>query len=478
MKFLEPLFFSKTSTILWCLGFLLFFSVAIFNPGIIALDDYSCIVSQIIPAQKISFSSVIANLGIRNPLAVAVLVGLTKLLFRVGFESPYSQLQIVRIILGCFNFFVFTYFGVQFFRKSSILGIKEWSIGLLGLYFLNPLFFTRPMIEVLSAPFVFLGCFEAFQYWESFRRRHLVLGIFYLMISAMFRFQSGICVLSLIILLILRRDVRGISIAIIASVLFFLLSGLFEYEITGRFHGSLIDYTRYNINHSSSYGVTPFYTFLLLLLGLTIPPTLISRFKKLDWRKEYFDLLPVLLFVGIFVLAHSAVPHKEERFMLPILPLFLIVLTPLLAHFWGEQEQRWRVYWFGIVNGVLLLLTSFNTPQSNTVNLVRYLGENRQIKIVKSVGDTLVLYPTAFVLNSPKLEGLNLDSAGKLEKLDCNTVLVIRKDYEPLWVKTLSDYKKLRDFEPGPLEGLMVKLNPKQNLRRGSVALYGATGCN
>jgi len=458
-------------------GFVVFCLTAILNPGIVALDDYSCIVSQIIPAQNLSFSAVVLNQGIRNPLAVTILLSLTKILYKIGVESPNHQIEVVRLLIGGLNFFVFSCFGPIFFRGNSVAIAPNLAIGLLGGFFLMPLFFSRPMIEVLSAPFLFLSCYESYKYWSSGQKKYIAISVFCLTLAAMFRFQSGICFVSILVLIFLKRDNRGLSLFILSSLLFFVLSGLVEFNITGRFHGSLIDYIQYNLSYSSGYGVTPFYTFLLLLFGLTIPPTILSKYKNLEWRKEYYNLFPTVLFVGVFVLAHSIVPHKEERFIIPILPLFLLILVPMLTHLWKEKKQRWRIYWFASVNCILLFLVSFNAPQSNVLNLMRYFEERPDIKIIKSIGDTLVLYPAAFLLTPPKVETVEIENIGQLVERDCQTAVVVRRDYEPLLSRVFVNHSRVRAFKPGPLEALLVKLNPNQNTRRGTISIYLPKDC-
>ncbi|NBY18790.1 hypothetical protein EBQ74_00720 [bacterium] len=467
----------RKSKVLGLFALLFYVSVAFSNLGIIALDDYSCIISQIIPAQHIFSSEVIANLGIRHPLAVLILGGFTRVLYRLGAENPIQQLRCTILVIGIFNFSVFTYFGAQFFKNPKTKNGQEWAVGLMGLFFLNPLIFTRPMIESLSAPFLFLACFKTYQYWTKNKPTHLVAAMAFLTLASMFRFQTGICFVAILLIIALKRDLRALVLLLLATGLAFVLSGLFEFSITGRFHGSVREYITYNIHYSSGYGTTPFYTFFVLLIGLTIPPTLFSRYKNFQWKKQYYELLPVLLFVFIFVIAHSIVPHKEERFLIPILPLFLIAIIPLLAYFTENKSSHWRIYWFSGINGVLLVLASFNTPQKNTINLVRYLAEKPEIKNIIALEDTLVLYPKVYAISSPSLHAISNSNMDAVKNMDCNTAFVIRADYESGSAQVLSSLTKLKEFTPGPLENIVIKLNPRQNIRRSSISLYVKSLC-
>ncbi|MBI3871894.1 MAG: hypothetical protein HY304_02320, partial [candidate division Zixibacteria bacterium] len=65
---------------------------------------------------------------------------------------------------------------------------------------------------------------------------------------------------------------------------------------------------------------------------------------------------------GAFLLAHSLIPNKQERFLLPILPL-LIVMGTVGLELWGDEKDTvWRRWihrgwiWFWVLNTPLLCL--------------------------------------------------------------------------------------------------------------------------
>src|SRR5262249_16464711 len=62
---------------------------------------------------------------------------------------------------------------------------------------------------------------------------------------------------------------------------------------------------------------------------LTIPPATIVLVPAM-WRTARPLTLVWLPWI-LFVIAHMIVPHKEERFMAPALPLFLVMLATALA---------------------------------------------------------------------------------------------------------------------------------------------------
>lgn len=471
------LFFSKKSKLAWSVGLGLFSVTALINIGIIAIDDYACIIARIIPAQSVTFENAILERDIRSPFVPLVLLIFTKLGFYLGIEDPTNQLRFVLVLIGLFNFCVFSFLGTDLVRGKTGEFEKETFLCLLGFYFLSPLIFTRPLIESLSAPFIMLSCWGAYRYWNYNIPNGLIVAVISVAIAAMFRFQSGICFFSILILVALKNRVKDYWLLIGISLLAFLVSGGIDSWLIGTFHGSLVTYLKYNLNYSNTFGVTPFYTFILLLIGLSFPPSLIGRYRSFSWRSEYRVHLPAVLFLGVFLFSHSLVPHKEERFMIPILPIYLVLLVPLLR-FWSEKNSRsWRLKLFWGGNLILLPLTSFNIPQNNTISLVRFLSQHTHVRNIVSIEDTLVLYPKAFSLNPPELLKLSLEDTERLGEMGCSVVVAVRQDYEKSLIGFLSSHKKVTEFRPGPLEELLVKVNPKQNLRRGTISLYVDSQC-
>lgn len=462
----------KSANWIWIAGFLLVASVGFFNQGIIALDDYSEGVARFIPAQHLSFRTNLDTAGIRLPFQSIFLLSLSKLALFLGFISPLAQLRFVLILLGTFVYSIQTYCAVRFFEDS-----RKKLIALLfsSFYFLLPLIYSRPLIENMSGAFVTLSAFFAFRFYSCRRGLWLALSVFSIAFASLFRFQSGVCVLAICFLLFLTPGKRRWAIFILSGLFSFLLTGLLDLCLTGTFHRSLWAYLDYNIHHSSSYGVTPFYTFILLFVGLSIPPVFFSRYKGFKWVEEYHTLLPVLLYFSVFLLAHSLIPHKEERFIIPILVLFLVLLTPLASFFTLNRRQNWRVITFSIVNCFLLFFTSWSTPQSNVISLVLFLSKETSVKRVINYDHSIVLFPSAFSLRSLELIQLSSDQDLKQFKLSCDEVVAVRQDFlGNQW----DHFKVVQVFRPGFLEALLVKLNPRQNARRGAIYLMKDNNCD
>lgn len=462
-------------------GLALTVATGFFNHGIIALDDYSEGFSKFVPAQKISFSENLASAGIRLPFQSIALLALSKTALWLGMSSPTQQIQFVLIFVG-----IFTYL-IQFFCVKQIFGNREdngLALGLVSFYFILPLIYSRPLIENLSSSWIMLSALFAFRYFEQKSLSAIFFSVLFISLAALFRFQSGVCILAWLPLVFfykikLHGTKKSVWTFVLSSIFAFAFTGLLDLTLTGGFHRSLKAYVNYNLQYASGYGTTPFYTFLLLFIGLSLPPAFFGKYTGFEWKKRYQGLLVPLFYFGVFVLAHSLIPHKEERFMIPVLPLFLILLTPL-AHYWiYERKSRWRVVCFCSLNFLLLPLACFSTPQNNVISLVRYLDAHPEIETVYNYGNSVVLFPKAFSLRDFKVIPVSappfsvaVDLGGKT---DCQSVHVAN---EVLYRQDLSSMKILETFSPGPLEALLVKLNPRQNARRGRIFLLRGETCD
>jgi hypothetical protein len=401
-----------------------------------------------------------------------LLLSITKLAFSIGITNPVWQLRVALMIFALFSFLTLNFCTQNIFSTEEK---KKNSLFLVSFYFLAPLFLTRLMIESLSAPWLLLSGLFATRYYNNKKILPLFLSVLFLCVASIFRFQAGSCLLALPVLILFNKKYSHFLYLIIFGALFFILTGLIDQFIYGQFHRSLLSYIQYNLHSSSSYGVTPFYTYLILFIGLTIPPAFLLHYKKLDFKKEYHPLFPVFLYFLFFVFFHSCVPHKEERFMVPVFSFFLILLTPLFGYI--QKNNRYRTKYFIGLNFLLLFFTVYNVPQKNVIDFIRFFDSQKKIKHFISYKDSILLYPEAFALSSPTYEQVKDDKiAEKLKTITCDQGLVIRKDYLP--TISVKDFNLYTQFDPGLLEAAVIKLNPKQNIRRNTLYIYLKSGCN
>jgi hypothetical protein len=441
-----------------------------FNPGIIGIDDYNNGFAVMIPAQNPLPPAALYS-GIFPFIPKLLLRGLAHTIYLLGVTDPFWQLGGALAILGAFVYLVLFSAGRKLFegreRESRAAAF------FVAFYFALPLFSTRPMNETLCMPFLTLSGVWTALYARSGAWRWLVAALAALAAASLMRFQAGVCGLAILFLVVHRRKWHEWVVFAVAAVAVFAVSGSPDYYARGEFHGQLRDYIDYNLSFSGAhFGRMPFYTFFALALGLSLPPTFLSRYRGFEWRRAYQPLFAPLLFVGIFLVAHSLSPHKEDRFFIPILPLFLFCLVPLAAHLW-VHGAAWRRYWFLAMNGLLLVLACTNIAQNNLTGLARWVEANPQVTGVDSVDRALVFTPQAF-LTRP-VQWSTDQTSDHYANADCARVAVVRSDTQ-LGKRWETAFREVGRFSPGWLEQILVKTNPK-NARRGPLVAFLPAHC-
>jgi hypothetical protein len=458
-------------------GAALYLLVALTNPGIVAVDDFR-LMERFLPAQRASPSEVIEGIGIRSPLVPLLHIGITRAALAVGIEHPLAQLHADMVVVGLVSFAAMLWAALASFEAYDAAPRERHRVvaaALLGFYFIAALFFTRPMVEAVAAPFLALSAGLACRYWARGTPSALVLAVAALALAAMIRPQAGVCAIVLVLLAAWRRRPRDLVVLAATGLVAIVLTGLPDLVLRGRFHESLRLYVAFNVAKSSNFGVGPWYVYTLLLIALTLPPVFVSRYRGFPWRERYRPLLPTLLYFAVFVAAHSAVPHKEERFMIPAAPLFLVLLTPLTTWLAERPEGRWRIQLLLAVNTTLLVLAISHPIQASTIGLARFLDAHPEYRAVATVKPGPIRVASMLVRQPLEVASVPLAADAPL---DCGT-LVVAFAASAGARELAADPRRasVGRFEPGPLERLVVAINPRRNARRGALEGFAERDC-
>lgn len=453
---------------------------ATFNYGIVALDDYSDMLAVSVPGQQErSVRGIIDASYIRSPIPRLCTYSLGKLAYKAGIEDPLNQIRFIYTVLGLISL-VSCWACYRIFSEGG--REKEGRLCLLlnAVFFILPFLSTRVMIETWSISFMSLSALFATRYWRGDRARDLAMSMLLLSVSSVFRFQAGVCALALGILVLYKRRFRDVLTLAAASVAGFVVTGLADLWMRGEFHQSLFSYIKYNIPNASTYGTSPPLTYTVILLVLALPLVLfLRRVKSFSWRWGYESLAPTALFFLAFLLAHELTPHKEPRYMTPIISLMLVLLTPPLFASWSAEGGKVRFVGAMGLNAVCLFLTSQFPAQNSVISVARFFHRQSSVKNVLSVNESIVPYPSVYSLHNPEIAVVPYADVARLAShSSCDTVIAIRDVFKPgVPAELLGQLHPLARYRPGPLEGLMVWLNPGRNERRGAISLYSPPQC-
>lgn len=216
--------------------------------------------------------------------------------------------------------------------------------------------------------------------------------------ASMLRFQLGLLfpvLLGMALWRAVKQDqgpwqtrATGLAGLLLGGALAGLAQGLLDLSLGRGFLGTPLAYLLFNLQESSRYGASAWYTYLLQLVVFSAPPATLVLAKPL--YRAARSHVSVSACLAVFVLAHSWIGHKEDRFLFPILPLFLVLLGAALAE--AAAGARWsrlgsRFFW--AASTVALVVATFSDAQRNrTVPLlaVARAGEPRRLAIVSIPG--------------------------------------------------------------------------------------------
>jgi hypothetical protein len=126
---------------------------------------------------------------------------------------------------------------------------------------------------------------------------------------------------------------------------------------------------------ADGYPSSPPWHYALTLLGAFIPPVSILLLAAAVKGGRQFPLLGIATLV--FLVSHSLIANKQERFLLPIVPgLFILIVAglPWLAARIARPAMYRGVWWyFWIVNAVLLVVVTFSFAKKDRVAPLLYV---------------------------------------------------------------------------------------------------------
>jgi hypothetical protein len=307
----------------------------------------------------------------------------------IGINDPQFKMFIIRILHGVFSLTI-VYFGYKITLKLSDEKTAKLTGLLLAVFWFMPFLSVRNLVEVVCIPFLIYGSWKIIEYWEEKNAlKYFLLSGFIVGLAFSVRFQTGVFALGIgLVLLIKLRWKEAILYG--AGFLFSvaLIQGGIDYFTWGRPFAELGEYIRYNMEHATNYFTGPWYNYMLLILGVLIPPISIGIFFGFfrSWKKHLIVFLPTFL----FLLFHSAFPNKQERFILPIVP-FVIILGMMgwqafldQSVFFAKRKKLIKSFWifFWVINLMLLPVISTMYSKRARVESMIYLSKYDNIKAV------------------------------------------------------------------------------------------------
>lgn len=302
-------------------------------------------------------------------------------LHAIGIDNPEYKMLLVRIIHAFYSMSI-VYLGYKITTLISSRKNAEIVAWILSVFWIFPLLSVRNLVEFVCIPPLMYATYLCLKYKNAnqlsiFLWIGLIAGI-----AFSIRFQCSLFIGGIGLVLLLQKKIKqAIAYGFGAILSILLIQGCVDYFIWGKPFAEFIEYTNYNLHHSSEYPNGPWYNYILLILGLFIIP--LSVYLTWGNIKSFKNNLILSLPWVLFFLFHSYFPNKQERFILPVLPFFIILgvvgWVQFLdkSEFWKNKQKLFKgsIIWIVVLNMFLLF---FLTPASTKISKVRVMNYFRE----------------------------------------------------------------------------------------------------
>jgi len=412
--------------------------------------------------------------------------GLNFLLFSffrfIHLEDPQVKMLLVRLINAAWSL-ITVYLGYRITEKISDQRSARLAGLLLAVFWFMPWMSVRNLIEIICIPFLMLSVWMLLKPEKKASLGAYFLSGLFLGLAFNIRMQTVFFSIGLGLAILLTKKWKGTILLTLGALLpVLMIQGAIGYWLWGDPFAELAEHIRYNLTAANDYFVLPWYTYLLFMAGILIPPVSLFIFFGFchSWKKNLILFLPV----AVFILFHSVFPNKQERFILPVIPLLIVAgiagwndFTGR-SGFWRKRPKLLRGCWtfFWIMNLFLLPVVSVVYSKHARVESMTYLSKYPGIRqiLVADANDSPELLPRFYLKQWPHVYDELLEN----ESTDSMMLRVVKADHAeyPRFILFTGDTDlpgrvvKARErfpflqyettVEPGFIDNLMHFLNP------------------
>jgi hypothetical protein len=478
--------FKKTNFTVVFLSF--FLLVAFLNDGFMGTDEYWNAMVKYLPAQTATYTDLVDQTDVKSPLQVMPMHLGSQIALKLGVFHPYDQYRFTILFITIINLLIYLLsfqtiqsvglwnFGKDFQLPDSV-SLSEWQdtcqkvfLFLFTFYFASSFTLTRPMFESLAAPWILLSMALFYKYQSTQVLKYVIGSTVAVSLAFVMRQQAGIGAVTIPLLLLIAKDKRGFLVSSAVGLVCFVLAGIPDIFLRGGFHHSLWSVLTYNVEHGHEYGNGSILFYPLLLMGLSFFPFLwINSGGKSVHTAVFKKLNFAWVFIALFVALHSYFPQKFERFMVSIIPLVIVLMTPYFTRLVFQwPRKKWQLITMGALNLFILINASFFPSQKNIINAALFIDKHNGIKTIYNLDKTLEWIPEKFIYLNRGYSIVDLPLAAVKDQLgnNCQAAIIVNDFILQEQKETFKDFQIIDTFQVNWIERLAYRFNKKNNIRR------------
>ncbi len=405
----------------------------------------------------------------------------------VGLYNPEGKMLVARLVHALFSM-ITIYVGYRLTERLSNRPNDAKIVGLLlAIFWVFPFLSVRDLREFACIPPMMLGCYYACA--KEINTKQILLMAWWFTVSFIFRYQIIFVpfVIGLWWLFDKQNWQKAVLFGIIFGVFFMLTQGLFDYLTWGNPLASLKTYATYNSDSANIalYPNGPWHRYIGTVAGLFLgfPALLLvaGYFKTATQNGNRKMLFYASLLFFVF---HSYYANKQERFILPFLPLFIIlgiigfrdIYEQYASKNWLRGFTKFATIWFVVLNTVLLCILSVTYTKRSRVESMNYLREKGDLQNILLQNYEFSQPEAPFYLQKhydyftvdthEKMADLPKElSSGK--KIKPNYIILVgNTDLEKRLIEVKKVFPTMQhevDIEPSFVDNIAYLMNPSHN---------------
>lgn len=279
------------------------------------------------------------------------------------------------------------YYGYKLTERLSNRPNDAKIVGLLlSIFWIFPFMSVRSLREFFCIPMLLMGSYYAAD--KNMTIKKVVIMTWWFTLAFIMRYQIIFIPFAVGLVWLFNKKtwhfafIFGISF----GIFFMLTQGLFDFLYWGNPFASIATYLNFNKESENIilYPNGPWHRYIGTIAGLTLGlpfiPLLAGYFRTATQQQNRMVLFLGTLFFMIF---HCYYPNKQERFILPFMPYFLMlgvigyrdIYEQFEAKKWLVNLNKVVIVWFLILNTITLCLLSVTYSKRSRVESMVYLRE-------------------------------------------------------------------------------------------------------
>jgi hypothetical protein len=262
----------------------------------------------------------------------------------IGIVNPFIQAFVLRLAHAALSLW-----GVYLFVKLAerLIASVQWRMYAIWFWVFGgvvTVFSVHQLVETACIPFVLLAYLYVLKYFERERMGALIIAALAFSFSVGMRYQLVFFPLTLGMYLLWKRKWSGAMLFGIFFTLGFVYTQIDNLLFWHKpIYQHLLDYQSYNATHFADYPSNVFSYFALIsyyifpvitivfLLSLRRRPSHIVPSSTGPSSAGPSHELQIFLGVSIFIVFHLVFPNRQERFLLPAVPIVLLLMIRFIS---------------------------------------------------------------------------------------------------------------------------------------------------